>query len=77
MEKEKDGGRSKIHWIVCQTNKIAKDDKIVVEKSTLPVRTAEAIKSILDNTGNGVQFQILSNPVSCWRNSGSGFIRPW
>ncbi|GEP50364.1 UDP-glucose 6-dehydrogenase [Flavobacterium noncentrifugens] len=41
---------------------IAKDDKIVVEKSTLPVRTAEAIKSILDNTGNGVQFQILSNP---------------
>jgi UDPglucose 6-dehydrogenase len=33
-----------------------------VEKSTLPVRTAEAIKSILDNTGNGVQFQILSNP---------------
>jgi UDPglucose 6-dehydrogenase len=41
---------------------VAKNDKIVVEKSTLPVRTAEAIKSILDNTGNGVQFQILSNP---------------
>jgi UDPglucose 6-dehydrogenase len=34
----------------------------VVEKSTLPVRTAEAVKNILDNTGNGVQFQILSNP---------------
>ncbi|MCC9071747.1 UDP-glucose 6-dehydrogenase [Flavobacterium sp. F-65] len=45
-----------------QIAKIAKDNKIVVEKSTLPVRTAEAIKSILDNTGNGVQFQILSNP---------------
>lgn len=45
-----------------QIAKIAKDSKIVVEKSTLPVRTAEAIKSILDNTGNGVQFQILSNP---------------
>ncbi|HEY0045748.1 MAG TPA: UDP-glucose 6-dehydrogenase [Flavobacterium sp.] len=45
-----------------QIAKVAKDDKIVVEKSTLPVRTAEAIKSILDNTGNGVQFQILSNP---------------
>ncbi|NDP26347.1 MAG: nucleotide sugar dehydrogenase [Flavobacterium sp.] len=45
-----------------QIAKIAKDDKIVVEKSTLPVRTAEAIKSILDNTGNHVQFQILSNP---------------
>ncbi|AWA28655.1 nucleotide sugar dehydrogenase [Flavobacterium magnum] len=41
---------------------IAKNDKIVVEKSTLPVRTAEAIKSILENTGNGVHFQILSNP---------------
>jgi len=45
-----------------QIARIAKDDKIVVEKSTLPVRTAEAIKSILDHTGNGVQFQILSNP---------------
>ena len=45
-----------------QIARIAKDDKIVVEKSTLPVRTAEAIKSILNHTGNGVQFQILSNP---------------
>ena len=45
-----------------QIARIAKQNKIVVEKSTLPVRTAEAIKSILDNTGNGVQFQILSNP---------------
>ena len=41
---------------------VSTTDKIVVEKSTLPVRTAEAIKSILDNTGNGVKFQILSNP---------------
>ena len=41
---------------------IAKDNKIIVEKSTLPVRTAEAVKSILDNTGYGVQFEILSNP---------------
>jgi len=45
-----------------QIARVAKTDKIVVEKSTLPVRTAEAIKNILDNTGNGVQFQILSNP---------------
>lgn len=37
-------------------------DKIIVEKSTLPVRTAEALKSILHNTGNGVNFHILSNP---------------
>jgi UDPglucose 6-dehydrogenase len=45
-----------------QIAKVSKSDKIIVEKSTLPVRTAEALKSILDNTGNGVQFQILSNP---------------
>jgi len=42
--------------------RVAKSDKIVVEKSTLPVRTAEALKSILHNTGNGVNFEILSNP---------------
>jgi len=45
-----------------QIARVAKTDKIVVEKSTLPVRTAEALKSILDQTGNGVKFQILSNP---------------
>lgn len=45
-----------------QIARVAKTDKIVVEKSTLPVRTAEAIKNILEHTGNGVSFQILSNP---------------
>ena len=45
-----------------QIAKVSKSDKIVVEKSTLPVRTAQAVRSILDNTGNGVKFQILSNP---------------
>lgn len=45
-----------------QIASVAKSNKIVVEKSTLPVRTAEAIKNILDNTGNGAKFQILSNP---------------
>lgn len=45
-----------------QIAKVSTSDKIVVEKSTLPVRTAEAIKNILQNTGNGVKFQILSNP---------------
>lgn len=45
-----------------QIARVAKTDKIVVEKSTLPVRTAGAIRDILDNTGNGVNFQILSNP---------------
>ena len=45
-----------------QIAKVSKQDKIVVEKSTLPVRTASAIRSILDNTGNNVKFQVLSNP---------------
>ena len=45
-----------------QIARVAKNDKIIVEKSTLPVKTAEALKSILHNTGNGVKFQILSNP---------------
>jgi UDPglucose 6-dehydrogenase len=45
-----------------QIARVATSDKIIVEKSTLPVRTAEAIQSILDNTGNGVNFEILSNP---------------
>lgn len=45
-----------------QIAQVATTDKIVVEKSTLPVRTAQAIQSILHNTGNGVAYQILSNP---------------
>ena len=45
-----------------QIAKVATSHKIVVEKSTLPVKTAEAIQNILDNTGKGVDFQILSNP---------------
>jgi len=43
--------------------KVAQADKIVVEKSTLPVRTAEKIKEILYSNGrDGVHFEILSNP---------------
>tara|TARA_R110002020_G_scaffold417440_10_gene626622 strand:- start:210 stop:1604 length:1395 start_codon:yes stop_codon:yes gene_type:complete len=45
-----------------QIASVSKSNKIIVEKSTLPVRTAEALKRILENTGNGVQFDILSNP---------------
>ncbi|MFM7928340.1 MAG: nucleotide sugar dehydrogenase, partial [Pirellula sp.] len=36
--------------------------KIVVEKSTLPVRTAEAVKRILNSTSSGATFDVLSNP---------------
>ena len=42
--------------------RVAKTYKIVIEKSTLPVRTAEKIREILDKEGTGVHFEILSNP---------------
>ncbi|MDQ1166741.1 UDP-glucose 6-dehydrogenase [Flavobacterium sp. SORGH_AS_0622] len=45
-----------------QIARIAKNDKIIVEKSTLPVRTAETLQTILDHTGNGFKFEVLSNP---------------
>ena len=45
-----------------QIAKVAKGDKIVIEKSTLPVRTAESIKQILTANAKGRNFQILSNP---------------
>ncbi len=41
---------------------VATSDKIVVEKSTLPVRTAEAIQTILEQSPHGAQFEVLSNP---------------
>lgn len=49
---------------LCARNiaKVATFDKIVVEKSTLPIRTAESIKAILSKTSNNVNFQVLSKP---------------
>jgi UDPglucose 6-dehydrogenase len=41
---------------------VAGGDKIVVEKSTLPVRTAESIRAILTAKVGGPKFQVLSNP---------------
>ena len=40
----------------------AKTPKIVVEKSTIPVRTAEAIRSVFDAYGDSLNHQVLSNP---------------
>ena len=36
--------------------------KIVIEKSTLPVRSADTLDTILHSGKNSVQFEILSNP---------------
>lgn len=41
---------------------ISQSDKIVVEKSTLPVRTAESIRAILEAQNSDIQFDVLSNP---------------
>ncbi len=40
----------------------SKSNKIIVEKSTLPVRAAETLGTILHSGDNSFQFEILSNP---------------
>ena len=46
-----------------QIAKVSKSDKIIIEKSTLPVRTAEKIKQILDsNKSSNINFEVISNP---------------
>jgi len=51
------------YWEATARNikKVATGDKIIVEKSTLPVRTAAAMDAIL-NCGGGPAFTVLSNP---------------
>ena len=66
------GFASDLRWIESCARQIAKyaeGHTIIVEKSTLPVRTAEKIKSILDLSIKGnkpknanPQFSVLSNP---------------
>ena len=41
---------------------VSTTDKIVIEKSTLPVRTAEKIKEVLSSNTKAVNFEVLSNP---------------
>ena len=45
-----------------QIARVAADDKIIIEKSTLPVRTAESLKTILESEDSEHTFKILSNP---------------
>jgi UDPglucose 6-dehydrogenase len=40
----------------------AESDKIIVEKSTIPVKTADAIQTIVSSNTKGLKFQVLSNP---------------
>ncbi len=64
------GKASDLKWVeesARQVAKFAKGHTIVVEKSTLPVRTAEVIQGILnsaelDNDRDEISFDVLSNP---------------
>ena len=59
------GMAADLKYVEACANDIArysKNDKIVIEKSTLPVKTAEKIKDILDKKNSRVHFEILSNP---------------
>ena len=52
------------YWEKCarQILEVSTSDKIVVEKSTLPVRTAAAMERILRSGKKSVRFEVLSNP---------------
>jgi len=52
------------YWELTARNivKVATSDKIIIEKSTLPVRTAEAMSRILNANEKGIKFEVLSNP---------------
>ena len=42
--------------------KLSKSKKIIVEKSTLPVKTAEKIKTVLKSNNRRIKFEVISNP---------------
>ncbi|KAF1986571.1 nucleotide sugar dehydrogenase [Aulographum hederae CBS 113979] len=60
------GFASELSYVESAIRKIAEvatTDKIVVEKSTVPVRTADSMREILSAIGKpGVRFEVLSNP---------------
>jgi UDPglucose 6-dehydrogenase len=45
-----------------QILKLSDSSKVIVEKSTLPVKTAEAMERILNSNEKGIIFDVLSNP---------------
>ena len=52
------------YWELCarRIKEVSTSDKIIVEKSTLPVRTAEAMERVLHSGQTQVHFEVLSNP---------------
>jgi len=47
---------------VCNSIEGEKSPKIIVEKSTVPVKTADAMASVMAASCKGTDFQVLSNP---------------
>ena len=45
-----------------QIAKVAKSDKIIIEKSTVPIKTAEKLNEVLSKNNSKINFEILSNP---------------
>ncbi|GMI28690.1 hypothetical protein TeGR_g1206 [Tetraparma gracilis] len=50
------------HLCARQIAKVCTKNTIVVEKSTVPVRTADAVRRVLNCNDKGLDFQVLSNP---------------
>ncbi len=52
------------YWELCarRIKEVSTSDKIIVEKSTLPVRTAEAMERVLHSGQRKIHFEVLSNP---------------
>ncbi len=52
------------YWELCarRIKDVSTSDKIIVEKSTLPVRTADAMERVLHAGDKQVNFEVLSNP---------------
>ncbi len=52
------------HWELCarRIKEVSTSNKIIVEKSTLPVRTAEAMERVLHAEKANIHFEVLSNP---------------
>ena len=59
------GSAADLRYVELSARRIAEaanGDKIVVEKSTLPVRTAESLRRVLTSNTSGHRFEVLSNP---------------
>jgi len=52
------------YWEKCARDirSAAESDKIIVEKSTLPVKTAIAMERVLSANDKGLKFEVVSNP---------------